>query len=640
MATARRGIVLRLSTEGTEQVKATLRSLGAEGEQALKQLERSTAAVTPGFAALDRTAKRFSQSISGEFQRLSSNLVQMVSPVNLITGAFGVLIGTAIGWFTQAISGTKETEEVTDRLAETVARLRDVYGEAARAQESMTEAERLDRLLRVQMDLAEAERSLASQRTQLERNLSTFMFPVRSDAWQNLGIAIGEFREELRTGEGDVEAFRARILGLATAADDTDFRELVRRIVDVTNGMADAETLTEDLAAAMRILEGDAAATDFALHGVASATREYADAMRALGNIAAPRLSDRDQAQAEFDRARAAAGDDTAAITAAYQALRDANRRIEAEEAAKAAEEAARARDTGGRAADGERQRLENLARSVLQEVNPALAAEAELQERLGDLAAIRAAQLIGEEDYVAAVADAHRDYAAAMDEARVAQLGLATDLRSGAIRALRTVAEEAMDAGQVMERALTTAFSAAQSAFDDFLGGGEDSFKKFVDALLKDLARLAFSQGLALLAKGILGALTGGLGGGGVIANAGVTTRAGVLHNGGRVGDPSPIRALDSRLFLGAPRLHSGLAADEFPAILQRGETVIPMGGTSGTVVQIINQGGGRVRQERSKMPDGRELVRIIIDAVAQNIADGGLVSRAIAQAAVDRTI
>ena len=28
---------------------------------------------------------------------------------------------------------------------------------------------------------------------------------------------------------------------------------------------------------------------------------------------------------------------------------------------------------------------------------------------------------------------------------------------------------------------------------------------------------------------------------------------------------------------FAGAPRLHSGLAADEYPAILQRGEEVIP---------------------------------------------------------------
>lgn len=35
--------------------------------------------------------------------------------------------------------------------------------------------------------------------------------------------------------------------------------------------------------------------------------------------------------------------------------------------------------------------------------------------------------------------------------------------------------------------------------------------------------------------------------------------------------------RAVPSHLFAGAPRLHNGLMADEFPAILQKGETVLP---------------------------------------------------------------
>jgi hypothetical protein len=35
--------------------------------------------------------------------------------------------------------------------------------------------------------------------------------------------------------------------------------------------------------------------------------------------------------------------------------------------------------------------------------------------------------------------------------------------------------------------------------------------------------------------------------------------------------------------IFDRAPRLHGGLARDEFPAILQKGETVIPKGGAGG---------------------------------------------------------
>lgn len=57
----------------------------------------------------------------------------------------------------------------------------------------------------------------------------------------------------------------------------------------------------------------------------------------------------------------------------------------------------------------------------------------------------------------------------------------------------------------------------------------------------------------------------------------------AGLFHEGGVVGQTSKGRSVSPLLFAGAPRLHSGLQPDEFPAILQRGETVTPKGGTGG---------------------------------------------------------
>ena len=50
-----------------------------------------------------------------------------------------------------------------------------------------------------------------------------------------------------------------------------------------------------------------------------------------------------------------------------------------------------------------------------------------------------------------------------------------------------------------------------------------------------------------------------------------------GLFHEGGIVGEGGSSRLMPAYAFAGAPRLHSGLAADEFPAILQRGEEVIP---------------------------------------------------------------
>jgi hypothetical protein len=51
-----------------------------------------------------------------------------------------------------------------------------------------------------------------------------------------------------------------------------------------------------------------------------------------------------------------------------------------------------------------------------------------------------------------------------------------------------------------------------------------------------------------------------------------------GLFHEGGIVGKGggSP-RNMNVSDFIGAPRFHNGLKADEFPAILQKGEEVIP---------------------------------------------------------------
>ncbi len=54
------------------------------------------------------------------------------------------------------------------------------------------------------------------------------------------------------------------------------------------------------------------------------------------------------------------------------------------------------------------------------------------------------------------------------------------------------------------------------------------------------------------------------------------------LFHTGGVVGiDSVPSRSMASSFFIGAPRLHDGgyLAPDEVPAILRKGETVLPVG-------------------------------------------------------------
>jgi hypothetical protein len=61
----------------------------------------------------------------------------------------------------------------------------------------------------------------------------------------------------------------------------------------------------------------------------------------------------------------------------------------------------------------------------------------------------------------------------------------------------------------------------------------------------------------------------------------------ASVLHTGGMAGAGGASRSVDPAMFAAAPRYHTGgiagLAPDEVPAILQRGERVIPRGQSAG---------------------------------------------------------
>jgi hypothetical protein len=106
------------------------------------------------------------------------------------------------------------------------------------------------------------------------------------------------------------------------------------------------------------------------------------------------------------------------------------------------------------------------------------------------------------------------------------------------------------------------------------------------------------------------------------------------VRHSGGVVGQGGMTRNVPAALFAGAPRLHSGLAADEFPSILQRGERVIPKGGGGGSApiiniyeapgqkMKVGNQFPGQKMKVGNQFYDGK---RWVIDIVANDIQSGG---------------
>lgn len=121
-------------------------------------------------------------------------------------------------------------------------------------------------------------------------------------------------------------------------------------------------------------------------------------------------------------------------------------------------------------------------------------------------------------------------------------------------------------------------------SAFEDAIVNGK-SLSDIAKGLERDLLRIGtrtlVTEPLAGAARGLFQSAASGLGdsGGGLLGSL----FASIFHDGGIVGAGGRSRAVPAALFAGAPRYHDGgwpgLRPDEVPAILQRGERVIPRG-------------------------------------------------------------
>ena len=118
------------------------------------------------------------------------------------------------------------------------------------------------------------------------------------------------------------------------------------------------------------------------------------------------------------------------------------------------------------------------------------------------------------------------------------------------------------------------------------------DMVKSLEQDILRSFIRQNITGPIAGQLSGLLGggaeAAAGGASGGGIFGSL----FSSIFHEGGVVGETSAQRSVPAWMFAGAPRFHTGLAPDEFPAILQRGETVIPKNGkASGTnIIMNIN--------------------------------------------------
>lgn len=214
-----------------------------------------------------------------------------------------------------------------------------------------------------------------------------------------------------------------------------------------------------------------------------------------------------------------------------------------------------------GASASTEQQRLAVREADIQQQVQAGQLTTAEGEQRI---LALRRQQL----PVLQQIAEAMRATASTPEQR------LAVEQLEQQIKALGTLQ------GEIEATARSSAVNSLAGALSDIVTGAKsgkeallDMVSSFTRAMLDVINRRLAEALIDQFAKAF--SSTGSSGSGGFwssLARVFTTT----YHTGGVVGDGRPAtRAVNPALFALAPRFHSGLMPDEFPAILQRGETV-----------------------------------------------------------------
>ncbi len=277
---------------------------------------------------------------------------------------------------------------------------------------------------------------------------------------------------------------------------------------------------------------------------------------------------------------------------------------------------------------------------------------EEQLKAQMALIAASREEKITNASKDIPGLAEAYRKLYD--EQERVARINASGSWMEGFNDEARKIGREletpAMQGRNAM-RSLQHGIEDAADALAEFCVTGKMDFGNFAQSIIKDLIKIqiegmlkssVFGGGSA--GGGILSGIMGlfGLGGGGGSSFSVASWRTasptfessslmmGGWHTGGVVGydAPSFTRNVPASTFANARRFHSGLAPDEFPAILQRGERVIPKSKTSGSSVQvvmptvkIVNPPGQKNEVESATLQrDGEEMILAVVLKGASN--------------------
>jgi tape measure domain-containing protein len=203
---------------------------------------------------------------------------------------------------------------------------------------------------------------------------------------------------------------------------------------------------------------------------------------------------------------------------------------------------------------------------------------------------------------------------------ARITFLETQTDAVSGMERGLLKLLQKTGDYASQVEDIITSAFDGMSSALADFIVDGEADFSSLIRSISKQLVQLALSQAFQMVFSTVLGKFSSM---GNIYPPAPLPFAKGGVFTNSIVSSPA---AFQSSLGLGV----MGEKGPEAVVPLSRtkdgklGVQTNGRGGGANITFNIIDNVGVKKTEERSKSPNGDEIVNLVISEVDKGFSSG----------------
>lgn len=380
-------------------------------------------------------------------------LTSMISPASLVTAGVAAIGAVAAQAFAKMREETLSTDEVIKRHDGLVRALKSAYGEAASGLDDYSK--KAEKVYQTQI-LADQQRLLQALAAETEKFLASVSstMPALDEMTMRFGNvnaaglttkrgfeeftgALTELQNNFRNGNITVTEFRDGVDAIAMKLKADGSPTAIKygdELLEASKKMAELASKAGFTGTAIDLLSGK-------MQEGQAAAKQYADAMKTLQGIAAPKMTDRQKADSAYLDALIAARGDEDKMRQAAKDFEETKARIFADEAAKAKE--AKPVDTTDWEAEAEKQRIQSRLEIIRQGLMSREQLEAEARAR--DEALVNEAfqkKIVSEQEKNALLEQMKADHLGRMEamEAAAQQRGVDLVMKGG--KALATAFE------------------------------------------------------------------------------------------------------------------------------------------------------------------------------------------------------